>query len=191
MQFKNILLLLSTALFVFACSSTKPPEEDVASASVDLMQKGFLLSLPESEGWSVVKKTDYKVLLSKQNESGGYTIQSLVVSLPVFEEDAQFVDFIKNRMAESSKKQKVIEQDTSMFAGGNEVCVQHTSKQERKSKSGSPLTLDVASFTCRHPNNPEAGVYMAISKSYEPGSSDENLLETATVLFNSLYFTEL
>ena len=191
MKFKNLLLLLSSALFVFACSSTKAPEEDVGSASVDLMQKGFLLSLSEADGWSVVKKTDYKVLLSKQNESGGYTIQTLVVSLPLFEDDTQFLGFIENRMADTRKKHKVIEHNTAMYAGSNEICVQYTSKEERKSRSGEPLTLDVVSFTCRHPNNPEAGVYMALSKSYAPGSSDENMLETATELFNRLYFTEL
>ena len=89
MQLKNLLLLLSSALLVFACSSTKPPEEDTAAASLDLMQKGFLLSLPEEEGWSVVKKGEYKVLLTRTGETGSYTIQSLVVSLPTFEEDEQ------------------------------------------------------------------------------------------------------
>lgn len=191
MQFKNILLLLSSALFVFACSSTKAPVEDTGSASVDLMQKGFLLSLPEEEGWQVVKKSEYKVLLSKKGETGSYAIQALVVSLPTFEEDDQFLAFIKNRMAESSKNQKVLQSNTSMYAGANEVCVQYTSKEKRKSKTGQALTLEVASFTCRHPDNPNAGVYMALSKNYIPGSSDENMAEKATELFNRLYFTEL
>ena len=188
MQFKNILLLLSSALFVFACSSTKPPVEDTASASVDLMQKGFLLSLPESEGWSVVKKTDYKVLLSRQTPGAGYTIQSLVVTLPIFEEDTQFLDYVKSRITESNKNDKVLEQNTSMSVANNEVCVIHTSKKEKKAKS---MVLEVASYTCRHPNNAEAGVYMALSKNYAPGTSDENLMESATELFNRLYFTEL
>ena len=191
MQFKNILLLLSSALFVFACSSTQAPVEDTGSASVDLMQKGFLLSLPEEEGWQVVKKSEYKVLLSKKGETGSYAIQALVVSLPMFEEVDQFLEFIKNRMAESSKNQKVLESNTSMYAGNNEVCVQYTSKEKRKSKTGQALTLEIASFTCRHPDNPNAGVYLALSKNYIPGSSDENMAEKATELFNRLYFTEL
>lgn len=191
MQFKNILLLLSAALFIFACSSTKAPVEVTDSASVDLMQKGFLLSLSEADGWSVVKKSDYKVLLSKKGESGSYTIQALVVSLPVFEDDTQFLEFIKKRMAESSKKYKVLEHNASMYAGTNEVCVQYTRKEERKSKSAQRLMLEMASFTCRHPENAEAGIYMALSKSYIPGSSNENLAEKAVEIFNSLYFTEL
>lgn len=190
MQLKNLLLLLSSALLVFACSSTKPPEEDTAGASLDLMQKGFLLSVPEEEGWSVVKKGDYKVLLTRSGVTGSYTIQSLVVSLPTFEEDGQFLEFIKNRMDESSKKNKVLESDTSMFTGNNENCVQHVSKEERTQK-GQPVTLEVVSFTCVHPNNPNAGVYMALSKNYEPGTSDENMQEKALELFNRLYFTEL
>ena len=190
MQLKNLLLLLSSALLVLACSSTKPPEEDTTGASFDLMQKGFLLSLPEEEGWTVAKKGDYKVLLTRSGQAGGYTIQALVVSLPTFEEDEQFLEFIKNRMAESSKNNKVIESETSMFTGNNESCVQYTSTEERM-LSGNAVTLEVVSFTCRHPNNPNAGVYLALSKNYEPGTSDEDMKAKALELFNRLYFTEL
>jgi hypothetical protein len=35
------------------------------------------------------------------------------------------------------------------------------------------------------------GVYLALSKSYAPGTSDEILEERAIKLFKSLYFTEL
>lgn len=191
MRLKNILLLLSSALFIFACSSTKAPESDAASASLDLMHKGFLLSLPENEGWSVVKKSDYKVLLSKQGETGGYTIQTLVVSLPTFEDENQFLDFIKDRMAKNRKKHKVMEHDISLYTGNNELCVQYSSKEKRKSKKAKAVMLDVVSFTCRHPDNVNAGVYIALSKSYLPGSSNENLTEKAIELFNRLYFTEL
>lgn len=194
MQFKNILLLLSTALFVIACSSTKTPDaDDSASARTDLMQKGFLLSLPEEESWSVVKKGDYKVSLSKQAANGvdRYTIQTLVVNLPTFEDDNQFLAFIENRMATSQSSSKVTEQNASFFTGDNQVCVQYNSKEERESKNAEVLTLEVVSFTCRHPDNANAGVYIALSKSYAPGTSDEDLTAKAIEIFNRLYFTEL
>lgn len=193
MQIKNLLVLLSSALLIFACSSSKPKEEAASTASLDLLQKGFLLSLPEEEAWQVVKKTDYKVLLTRTGETGSYTIQTLVVTLPTFEEDAdfqQFLQYIKGRMDESNAGNNVMESDTSIFTGNNENCIQHSNKQGRTQK-GKAVTLETVSFTCRHPNNPSAGVYMALSKSYEPGASQENMLEKATELFNRLYFTEL
>lgn len=192
MQFKNILLLISSALLIFACSSTKAPEaEDTAAASLDLMQKGFLLSLPENEGWSVIKKSDYKVLLSKRTAEGGYTLQTLVVSLPTFEDENQFLDFIKSRMAKSRKKHKVLSHDINLYTGNNELCVQYNSKEKRKTKKVKALTLEIVSFTCRHPDNVNAGVYIALSKSYIPGSSTEDLTAKASELFDRLYFTEL
>lgn len=192
MQFKNILLLLSFTFLIFACSSKKPQDSEAAApASLDLMQKGFLLSLPDDEGWTVVKKSDYKVLLSKRTPSGGYTLQTLVVSLPTFEEKEQFLAFIKDRMAKSRKKHKVMSHNTSLYEGNNELCVQYHSKEKRKSKRVKSLTLEVVSFTCRHPDNVNAGVYIALSKSYIPGSSKEDLTAAATELFNRLYFTEL
>lgn len=195
MQFKNIVLLLTSALFIFACSSTKPPvvEDAAASARMDLMQKGFLLSLPEVEGWKVVKKSNYKVLLSKHGARGrsGYTIQVLVVSLPVFEKDEEFLAFIEARMEKSQENANILEHDASLYAAGNEMCVQYTSKEQRTAKDESELTLETVSITCHHPDNPEAGVYMALSKSYVPDSSDEDMVAKATELFNNLYFTEL
>jgi len=194
MQFKNIVLLLTSAIFIFACSSTKPPAvEDSAGARMDLMQKGFLLSLPEGEGWKVVKKSNYKVLLSKSGARGrdGYTIQVLVVSLPAFETNEEFLAFIEKRMEKSQENSNVIEHDASLYSAGNEMCVQYKSKENRTAKSGTDLTLETVSITCHHPDNPDAGVYMALSKSYIPESSDEDMTAKATELFNNLYFTEL
>jgi len=194
MQFKNIVLLLTTALFIFACSSTKPPAvEDTAGARMDLLQKGFLLSLPEEDGWKVVKKSNYKVLLSKRGPRGqaGYTIQVLVVSLPAFETDDEFLAFIEKRMEKSQENSNVTEQKASLYTSGNKMCVQYKSKEDREAKSGTNLTLETVSITCHHPDNPEAGVYMALSKSYIPGSSDEDMTAKAVELFNNLYFTEL
>ena len=194
MQFKNILLLISSAVLAIACSSTKAPEvENPNSARMDLMHKGFLLSLPEVEGWSVVKKSNYKVILSKRGSGGsdGYTIQVLVVSLPTFESDDEFLAFIENRMKNSSKNANVLEQKSNLYTAGNEMCVQHLSKEARNSKSGTELTLETVSITCHHPDNPDAGVYMALSKNYAPGSSDEDMAAKAAEIFNNLYFTEL
>lgn len=194
MKLKNILLLLSSALFIFACSSTKAPVvEEASTARMDLMQKGFLLSLPELEGWSVVKKSNYKVLLSKRGATAtdGYTIQVLVVALPLFETDEDFQAHIESRMAKSSENAEVLDQKTSMYTAGNDMCVQHTNKEARKSKAGTDLTLETVSITCRHPDNAEAGVYLALSKSYLPDSSEEDMSAKAIELFNNLYFTEL
>jgi len=193
MRLKNILLLLSTALLAVACSSTKTTEVDDTTARNDLMQKGFLLSLPEEEKWSVAKKGDYMVMLSKQGENGSdrYTIQTLVVTLPTFEEDNQFLEFIENRMATSQKDADVSESSASFFTGDNQICVQYNSKEKSKNVDGAAQTLEVVSFTCRHPDNANAGVYIALSKSYEPGTSEEDLTAMATEIFNRLYFTEL
>ena len=120
-----------------------------------------------------------------------YTIQTLVVTLPAFEDDDQFLAFIENRMTTSLQNAKAFDQNAAFFTGDNQICVQYNSKEKRKSKSAEVLTLEVVSFTCRHPDNANAGVYIALSKSYAPGTSEEDLTATATEIFNRLYFTEL
>lgn len=191
MRFKNSLLILSTALFVIACSSSNKMEtESTAAESNDLLQKGFLLSVPAADGWSVVKKSDYKVFLAKKDPDNNeqYTLQALVVSLPSFETDEEFLEFIKRRMIKASPAG--VSQDTTLFTGHGDACVQNKSKEERLVK-GKTMILEMVNFTCRHPDNKSAGVYLAYSKNYHEGSSDEDLSEKALELFNRLYFTEL
>ena len=191
MRFKNILLLLGSVVLVVACSST--PKTDNAAAepeTTDLLQKGFLLSLPAADGWNVVKKSDYKVFLAKhgENEDETYTLQTVVVSLPSFENDDEFLDFIKQRMMKAIPGDP--SQETTMFTGHSANCVQNSNKQTRLVK-GEEKVFEMIDFTCIHPDNKNAGIYMAYSKTYSPGHGDEDFSAKAEELFNHLYFTEL
>lgn len=187
MLFKKILLLLSSVLFIFACSSTNKQ----GSGDMDLTQSGFSLSLPEEAGWTVVKKGSHEVTLIKQGQTDGYTIQALVVTLPQFEGDYQFLEFIQDRMAASRKESEVISHQTDMYMLEGEQCVRYISKEQRESKNSHTVTLEVVSFTCRHPYNVNAGVYMALSKTYSQGTSSENLSEKALALFKRIHYTTL
>lgn len=191
MRFKNSLLILSTALFLIACSSSRKMEtEPTAAESNDLLQKGFLLSVPTADNWTVVKKSDYKVFLAKQGakQNEQYTLQAVVVSLPTFTSDEEFLDFIKRRMIQASPTGAP--QNTTLFSGHSEPCVQNASKEESLVK-GRTVILEVVNFTCRHPDNKTAGVYLAYSKKYFEDENEENITANARELFSRLYFTEL
>jgi hypothetical protein len=189
MRFKNIILVLGTAILMMACSGTPKTDnmDSAGSDSMDLLQKGFLLSLPVADGWKVVKKSDYKVFLAKQgtNEGDQYTLQTVVVSLPSFENDEEFMDYIKHRMMRDGSTQ-----ETTLFTGHGDSCVENNSKEEKQEK-GKTMILEMINFTCRHPDNKNAGVYLAYSKKYSPGNGDKDFAEKALELFNHLYFTEL
>jgi hypothetical protein len=192
MQFKTLFLFFS-AVSLFACSST-PQLQSQAAPDMEIVQKGFSLLLPNQDEWKIVKKNEYKVVLSKQGLTNKerYTIQALVVKLPKFMNDQEFMKFVSKRMKKSQQQTdgKVIEQHAQLIDGLNEKCVRYNSKEQYSGKS-KPVILETVNFTCRHSDRDYAGVYLAYSKKYFQGYDDKNFAEKAESLFNNMELTAL
>lgn len=186
MQFKMLFLLFS-AVSLFACSSS--PERKVQAEPImsHSMQKGFSLSFPDQNAWTVIKDKPYKIVMTKSDldKKDSYMIQALVVKLPKFNSDKDFMDYITNRMKKSQKQSdvKVSEEHVQFVEGKINKCVQYNSKEQGLNKSE---MLEVVSFTCRHPEKEYAGVYLAYSKKYSQGNGDKNLGVKAAGLFNHM-----
>ena len=186
MQFKTLFLLFS-AVSLFACSSSPELQVQAEPKKSHSMQKGFSLSFPDQNEWTVVKDNPYKIVMTKpgQGKNDRYMIQALVVKLPKFNSDEDFMDFITNRMKKSQKQSgtNVTEENVQFVEGQNNKCVQYKSKEQRSSKAE---MLEVISFTCRHPDREKAGVYLAYSKKYSPGHDDKNFAVKAAGLFSHM-----
>ena len=186
MKFKMLFLLIS-AVSLFACSSS--PERKVQAEPImsHSMQKGFSLSFPDQNEWTVIKDKPYKIVMTKSDldKKDRYMIQALVVKLPKFNNDKDFMDFITNRMKKSQKQSgvKVSEEQAQFVEGKSNKCVQYNSKEQGLNKSE---MLEVVSFTCRHPEKAYAGVYLAYSKKYSPGHGDKDFGMNAAGLFNHM-----
>jgi len=186
MQFKTLFLVFS-AVSLFACSSApelKVQEEQVVSHSI---QKGFSLSFPDQNEWTVINDNTYKIIMTKsgQAEKDRYMIQALVVKLPKFDNDEAFMNFITSRMEKSQSQSgtKVSEENVQFVEGKINKCVQYSSKEQGSKKAE---MLEVVSFTCRHPDRENAGVYLAYSKKYSQGNGDKNIGAKAAGLFNHM-----
>jgi hypothetical protein len=185
MHFKAFLLLFSAAS-LFACSST-PESQQLSFKPVE--QKGFSLSLPDQEKWAVVKKTPYIVEMASLGKAydDRYTIQVLVIKLPKFKRDKDFMKFVTKRMKKSQKKSgvKIIDQHAQFIDRENKKCVQYNSKKQFSGKT-KPVLLETASFTCRHPDRENAGIYLAYSKKYSQGNDDKFFNDNASDIFNHM-----
>jgi len=186
MQFKSLFLLFS-AVSLFACSNSPKLKVQEGPAISHSMQKGFSLSFPNQNEWTVIKDNPYKIVMTKsgQAEKDRYMIQALVVKLPKFDNDEDFMGFITNRMKQSQNQSdtKVSDEQIQFVEGKNNKCVQYKGKEQRSSKA---VMLEVVSFTCRHPDRENAGVYLAYSKKYSQGNGDKNLGAKAEGLFNHM-----
>lgn len=185
MQFK-IPLLLFIAVSLIACKST--PEYKDSSIS-PVAQKGFSLSLSDQEEWAVVKKTPYKIVMTKSGVAydDRYKIQALVVKLPKFKNDQDFLEFVTKRMRKSHQQKgvRVVEAEAKFVKRDKSKCVQYSSKRQYPGKS-KPVMLEVVSFTCRHPERNNAGVYLAYSKKYSKGNRDRYLGKNARGIFKQM-----
>lgn len=186
MQFKTLFLVFS-AVSLFACSSSPELKVQAEPAVSNSMQKGFSLSFPDQNEWTVINDKPYKIVMTKsgQAEKDRYMIQALVVKLPKFDNDEDFMDFITSRMEKSQSQSgtKVSEEHVQFVEGKTNKCVQYNSKEQRSKKSE---MLEVVSFTCRHPDRENAGVYLAYSKKYSQGNGDKDLGVKAAGLFNHM-----
>jgi len=190
MSFKNILLISCVAIFAIGCSTTPEP---MASAEQSKLsgQKGFSLSLPNENEWSVVNDSPHKIVMTKPGQSMNdrYMIQALVVKLPKFNSDKDFMNFIANKMKKSQKQSgaKVTKKHMQFVEGQDAKCVQYNSKEQHSNKI---TMLEVVSFTCRHPDRENAGVYLAYSKKYSKGNDDKNFNENAAGVFSYMALAE-
>lgn len=195
MQFKTLIILTAAATLI-ACSSTQEKQEPTLiqeDSRPTLIQKGFSLLLPDQEEWTVVKNNHYKVIMTKLGSVNGerYTIQALVVKLPNFKSDEDFMRYISNRMEKSQKgsQVEVLEQNVQLVDGQDGKCVQYNSKEQYSGKS-KPALLEIANYTCRHTSKENAGVYIAYSKKYTKGNADKNFRTTAAGLFGHMELAE-
>lgn len=194
----KVFILLFSAVSLIACSSTQEKQQQSApliqaAPEPILIQKGFLLSLPDQEEWRVIKNNTYKVIMTKQGRATNerYTIQALVVKLPDFKSDEDFMTYISNRMEKSQKKSQVevLEKNVRLIDGQDSKCVQYNSKEQYPGKS-KPVLLEIANFTCRHAGKENAGVYLAYSKKYSEGNEDKNFGKIAAGLFSHMALAE-
>ena len=195
MQFKGLVLILST-VSLFACSSSPKLQSQVSgnSGNIEIIKKGFSLLIPNQDNWKVVKKGPYNVVLSKQGLTNKerYTIQALVVKLPRFSNDEEFMAFIKERMKKTQQKSdsKIIEHHTQFVDGEDSKCVQYRSKKQYPDKSKAVM-IETVNFTCRHADRDNAGVYLAYSKKYLGDNEDKDFAESAAGLFNQMELSAL
>ena len=198
MGIKRLLSLSALALLTISCASTPPETESVEQVYVPtfktLSHKGFNLVVPDDADWKVANENEYKVELAKRGTAGNevYTIQALLVKLPSFETDDEFMGFIQSSMESSGQVSAatVINQGASFIPYNDNQCVQFSRKTEQQS-GVSPTVLEMVNFTCRHPYKPDAGVYLAYAKRYQTNGEQEDLLPQALNLFYNLEFTEL
>lgn len=199
MQLRNIILMLTLTLSVIACSTPRQQQSNLpASDNEEYVLRGFSLSIPASEGWNVVKKEPFKIVLSRQGKEQQelYAIQALVVELPEFSHDKEFVEYIESRMntMRATSASEVIETKTSLVAGHGNMCVQSHSKEKKsagKTENAKQSILELINFTCRYPDKKNAGIYLAYSKRSSAVSTDDNLKSQANSLFDKMNFKDL
>lgn len=195
MMLNKFVVIAGLLLSLVACSSAPPAPE-----TRELVYKGFALTLPADSQWHETHNSPYQVTLVKPGAKKyeRYTIQALVVKLPTFASDEDFMNFIKKSMTANDRdaRRKAFEQSVSLVTSKTDQCVQYRSKSEDRSvsivvKNAEPMILEMVNFTCRHPTKKGAGVYLAFARRYFSDSVQEDLNSQAMNIFHSLDFTEI
>lgn len=197
MHIMNQLVTVSIVAMTVGCATTSEPPPLVTQVQYQPSnQKGFSLTFTGKESWTVNEETPYKVVYSKQNTNNSerHLIQALVVKLPSFNNDQEFLEFVEKSIEKNRQKSKLklLQQQVGFSSTQGEKCVRYNSMEEpaAKSKVAKPVVLGMVNYTCRHPDKANTGIYMAYSVKSLADKSDENIIANAENIFSSLSFNK-
>ena len=190
------LIFVSVLLLVACATDSRHPE----APSPSLALEGFSFSPPKAADWRQIQRTPHWVALARQGTvpDESYAVQAMLLRLPRFDNDEAFLAYSINAIDNDTDlgRFKMLYNDDRLVAGRHGSCVRYVLKARDSdpltaSDRHTPMVLEIVSFICRHPDNPEFGVNLSYSKRYYPGGTVEDLMPDATGMFDSLRFTSL
>ncbi len=200
MRRAGVCLLFVSVLLLHGCATDGPRRPEQSYPAQPLVLEGFTFLSPNEVGWLRIQKTLYGAALAKRGQvvDESYAIQAVLLRLPRFDSDAAFLAYSIHAVDNDTNpgRFKILYNDDRLVAGQHGNCVRYVLKardSDPLTVSGrqDPMLLEVVSFICRHPENPEIGISLSYSKRYYQSEAVEDLMPTATGLFDSLRFTTL
>lgn len=141
-----------------------------------------------------------KLALGKRgdNPDETFAIQAMMLRLPVFKTNEEFVRLTKEGQAEDTDPQrfKTIKHEVTAYPKKDTDCVKSYMVAEdhapakRSGKSGH-MILEALTLICAHPENKNVGVSVTYSQRYYPEQSDPAFFEKAARVLDSVEFTGL
>jgi hypothetical protein len=197
MKLKDLFFLVSILLSASACVMPvqRPQPLSLPPSKIEYFEFSFLP--PNEPGWYLARRSNNALELAREGKAldESYAIQIWLSELPDFESDQQFMSFIKHAMTGNpdGPRFKIIKTDASFVEREGQKCVKFLYMSEdraatKRSDSNAPMILEVINRICRHPSNPNIGVYFIYSNRYYTGNSDSNLDDRASELFKNLEF---
>ena len=193
-------LIFVFVLLLSGCATDGPRHAQPPDPARPLVLEGFSFLPPSETGWQQIQRSLYGAALAKQGlvADESYAVQAMLLRLPRFDSDAAFLAYSIHAIDNDTDpgRFKILYNDDRLVAGPQGNCVRYV----LKARDSDPLTvtgrhdpmlLEVVSFICRHPENPEIGISLSYSKRYYQSGTVEDLMPAATGLFDSLRFTTL
>lgn len=199
-SFKRLALPLLLALANPAHAQPAPEPQDIQVPPGRLFQKGFSLMPPNEKGWQINQRSPYQLMLDKPGGGPDETlmIQALVIRLPPFKSNEEFVQQVKEVQVNDINLTRVslMKYDLRPYAKKGRNCVRsHIAAEdrgafERSDNSGKKLMAEVVSLICAHPRNSQIGINVTYAHRYYAGRKEDPVfLEKADRLIDSVKFT--
>jgi hypothetical protein len=196
----RVCLISASVWLLVGCATGGARHAEPPDPAQPLVLEGFSFLPPSETGWQQIQRSLFGAAFAKQGPVAdeSYAIQAMLLRLPRFDSDAAFLAYSIHAVDNDTDpgRFKILYNDDRLVAGPQGNCVRYVLKardSDPLTVSGrhAPMLLEVVSFICRHPENPEIGISLSYSKRYDQSGTVEDLMPAATGLFDSLRFTTL
>lgn len=200
MKFLLYSIILCTFLLIASCATAQPKFTEIPTPPERIKLRGYSFVPLNENGWHIIKKDEYQIMLSKlgKNTDETYAILALPFKLPPLKTNSELIHMIESWQEKEKDTQrfKEIKHEVLPYPMKEINCakshlVTKDLKAVKRTDNPADMILESIRLTCVHPNEKNFGIGIEYSHRYYSGQNDSTFIEKGTSIFNSIRFNEL
>jgi len=173
------------------------------STGTSLQFKGFRVTSPAAENWTVLDRNEVSALLGRRTTSSTHTFVAIVMSdsipdndVPLWNSVPEYFDFIKKlkRASLDPSRHTLLSDEFTPPLANAPTCIRYRLRAEDKGAQqarGIALPLDITGVSCTHPDSLRTIVDVSYSERGGPSTESARMREEAERFVSSIVFLPL
>lgn len=152
---------------------------------------------PQKDNWTIAYRNQAQTHLAKNGNSLNetYAISIFPIQIPNFLTKQDFIEYIQqeNKKGINPKRFNVTKFKVKPYNKRTDYCINYHSiaedkKPVTKTHINKMMTLEIAGFICRHPDNKNIAINYGYSQRYYQGNQDKDLIDKSVKIFEQIKF---
>ncbi|MBI3188257.1 MAG: hypothetical protein HYZ31_10400 [Gammaproteobacteria bacterium] len=191
--------ILFTALILTSCALTRPQLPEVNLPPERMLETGYSFVPLNEKGWMIAGRDSHQLALMKSgtHPDETFAVQATPYRLPAFKTSEEFINLLKAGQDKDTNSQRfnILKYEVTADTTKTSFCARtHMMAEDRGVVKGpeklSMMILEAITLTCAHPKDNSIAINLVYSHRYYPGQSDPAFVDKASIVLNSLEFSD-